>query len=153
LFVDTVSTSKALRIKPYLRAVHTLKPSLIEAEALAGIEARNDKQLPALAAWFHEQGVQRLFVTLGARGVFYSAGDSQGIEKLRANTSEMHNASGAGDAFLAGLAHAWLTEWPLKKSIGFSLAAASATLSHEQTSNPVLTLAAVNRIYESNDVR
>ena len=146
LFVDTVSTTKAIRIRPYLSAVHTLKPSLIEAEALAGFKARSDKKLPALAAWFHERGVRRLFITLGPRGVFYSTAKAQGIENLGANVSEMSNAGGAGDAFLAGLAFARLNQWPLKKSLRFALAAASVTLSNAGTNSPTLSLAAVNRL-------
>jgi pseudouridine kinase len=150
LFVDTVSTTKGVKIKPFLSAVHTLKPSLIEAEALAGVKARTDKKLPALAGWFHERGVERLFITLGGRGVFYSTSDAQGLEKLRGNSNDMRNTGGAGDAFLAGLAYAWLHEWQLRKSLRFSLAAARVTLSHEQTSSPALSLTAVNRIYKSS---
>ena len=47
--------AKAPRIKPYLDAVHTLKPSLIEAEELTGIRVKTNKELPDLAAWFHER--------------------------------------------------------------------------------------------------
>jgi len=155
LFVDTVSSTKAIRIKPYLRAVHTLKPSLIEAEVMTGITAKTDRKLPALAGWFHDRGVTRIFITLGPRGVFYSTGNgsTQGIQKLRGNTTGMSNAGGAGDAFLAGLAYSWLNEWPLDKSLGFALAAANVTLSHQHTSSPALSLAAVNRIYERNHVQ
>jgi pseudouridine kinase len=117
---------------------------------LAGVNVRTDKKLPALAGWFHERGVERLFITLGARGVFYSTNDAHGIEKLRGNLNDMRNTGGAGDAFLAGLAYAWLNEWPLRKSLGFSLAAATVTLSHEQTSSPAMSLTAVNRLYKGN---
>ncbi len=150
LFVDTVSSTKAAKIKPHLSAVHTLKPSLIEAEALTGFTARSDSELPALADWFHRRGVQRLFITLGSRGVFYSTTAAQGVENLRDNAIEMRNAGGAGDAFLAGLAYAWLNDWPLKKSTGFALAAANVTLAHAATNSPALSLANVNRLYKSH---
>ena len=52
---------------------------------------------------------------------------------------------GAGDAFLAGLAYAWLKDWPLEESVQFALAAADITLSHPATSSPALSLTAVNR--------
>ena len=149
LFVDTVSTTKALRIKPYLAAVHTLKPALIEAEAIAGMRIATNKQLPKLAAWFHERGVQRLFITLGKRGVFYSTLDQQGIAKPPIHRRRLENAGGAGDAFLAGLAFSWLNDWQLKKTVQFGLAAASAALSHEMTNSPNLSLAIVNRIREN----
>lgn len=148
-FVDTVSTTKAQRIRPFLSSVNTLKPSLIEAEALAGFEARTDGQLRGLANWFHNEGVKRLFITLGERGVYYSTENSQGIEKLIPARSEIANAGGAGDAFMAGLAYSRLNQWPLLKSVRFSLSAASLALVHEGTNNPALNAAAVNRIYKS----
>jgi len=150
LFVDTVSTTKALRIKPYLAAVHTLKPSLIEAEALAGMKAGTKKQLPRLANWFHQNGVQQLFITLGRRGVFYSAHGQQGIAKPLPGHAPPKNAGGAGDAFLAGVAFSWLNDWPLEKTVQFSLATANVALSHQQTNSPNLSLAAVNRSLENH---
>ena len=153
LFVDTVSTTKAVRIKPYLAAVHTLKPSLIEAEALAGIKASTDERLPKLAAWFHEQGVRRLFITLGSRGVFYSTEDAQGIEETVDTAEPSINAGGAGDAFVAGLAHAWLNQWPLLKSVRFAMAAAKLALADAATINPNMSIAAVRQIYEQSHAK
>ena len=150
LFVDTVSTTKAVRIKPYLAAVHTLTPNLIEAEALAGIKAPTAEQLPELAAWFHEHGVSRLFITLGSRGVFYSTKNGQGIEETVDTAEPSINAGGAGDAFVAGLAHAWLNRWPLLKSVQFAMAAAKLALADAATINPNMSLAAVQKIYEQS---
>jgi len=150
LFVDTVSTAKAIRIKPYLSAVHTLKPGLIEAEEIAGIKAPTDDRLPALADWFHDHGVQRLFITLGPRGVFYSTGQEQGIERTPDASAQPVNAGGAGDAFVAGLVRAWLHQWPLLKSVRFALSTAKLTLAHAATNNPDLSNAAVQQIYEQD---
>jgi pseudouridine kinase len=150
LFVDTVSTTKALRIKPYLAAVHTLKPALNEAEAIAGMKAATKQQWPKLADWFHQRGVQRLFITLGRRGVFYSAHGQQGVAKPPAGNARPKNAGGAGDAFLAGVAFSWLNDWPLEKTVQFSLAAAKVALAHEMTNSPNLSLAAVNLSLEND---
>jgi len=148
LFIDTVSTTKAVRIKPFLAAVHTLTPSLIEAEELAGISVTTNDQLPALANWFHDHGVERVFITLGARGVFYSAGAEQGIEEAPGALENPVNTGGAGDAFVAGLGRAWLEQWPLRKSVRFAIAAAKLSLAHTATINPAMSNAAVQRIYE-----
>jgi len=148
IFADTVSTTKALRIKPYLQSIHTLKTGTIEVEALTGREARNETQLLAVAAQLHSDGVKRVFITRGDQGVFYSSGDTQGTQKMQRDKREISNADGAGDAFLAGLAYAWLENWPLEKSVLFSLAVADVTLSHPATSSPALSLAAVNRAME-----
>ena len=72
IFVDTVSCAKAHKIKPYLNAIHTLKPNLKEAQQLSGISIQDNTELPKLANWFHDQGVQRVFLSLGSDGVFFS---------------------------------------------------------------------------------
>jgi len=149
IFADTVSTAKALRIKPYLASIHTLKTGTLEVEALTGMEARTPTQLRKLARQLHLQGVERLFITRGDQGVFYSTGDAQGTQKLKRDKRDIHNAGGAGDAFLAGLAFAWLEDWPLSESVQFALAAADITLSHAATSSPALSLAAINRVMEA----
>ena len=149
-FADTVSTTKAHKLGPFLGSVHTLKPGLLEAEALAGIAAQTDKQLPRLAGWFHNHGVINLFITLGERGVFYSTEDEQGIEKPAGTAGGIRNASGAGDAFMAGIAYSRVKKWPVARSVRFGLSAASLTLGHEGTSNPALSAAAVDRIYKSH---
>lgn len=150
LFVDTVSTSKAVKITPYLGGVHTLKTNLIEAEAISGLTADADDGLPGVADWFHRQGVDRVFVTLGRRGVFYSNGDVQEIQPPPSLQEAPTNAGGAGDAFMAGLAYGWLNQWETNKTVGSAQAAASITLTDWQTNSPRLSLEQVARIYESN---
>jgi pseudouridine kinase len=149
IFADTVSTTKAPRLRPYLASIHTLKTSTIEVEALTGCQARTQAQLREVAGDLHAEGVERVFITRGAAGVFYSANDTHGNEKLKGPKREVLNAGGAGDAFLAGLAYAWLTDLPLDKTLSFALAAADITVSHPATINPALTLAAVNRAMEA----
>jgi len=149
IFADTVSTTKALRIKPYLQFIHTLKMSTIEAEALTGIDARTQAQLRKIAGQLHSHGVKRVFITRGNKGVFFSGHDTQGIRKPQRNNRDVCNTGGAGDAFLAGLAYAWLEDRPLDESVEFALAAADITLSHPATTSPALSLDAVNRVVEA----
>ncbi len=150
LFADTVSTTKALRLKPYLQSIHTLKTSALEAEALTGCEGRTQTQLRKLADRLHAEGVERVFITRGDKGVFYSTSDTHGVKKLQHDKREVHNAGGAGDAFLAGLAYAWLEDYSLDDSVLFALAAADITLSHSATSSPALSLAAINESLETH---
>lgn len=143
LFVDAVSAAKSERIANCLGAIHTLKCNQAEAEALSGFGLRNRSERNQLADWFHSEGVQRLFVTLGRRGVFYSSPEASGIEKT--TSSNARNTGGAGDAFLAGISLAWLEEWPLLQSIRFALAAARVTVTAAATSSPTISRAAVER--------
>ncbi len=149
VFADTVSAAKASRLKPILNAIHTLKTSPLEVEALTGLEADTETQLRAITDQLHTAGVKRVFITRGDQGVFYSTGNQQGVKELKRDAHDVHNAGGAGDAFLAGLAYAWLQDWPFDESLQFALAAADITLSHAASSSPALSLATVNRAMET----
>ncbi len=148
LYVDTVSAAKCKRIKPHLRAVHTLKTNRDEAETLSGLPASNSAERQRVARWFHDRGVVRLFITLGRRGVFYSAGDEQGHGKAPA-AGKIQNAGGAGDAFLAGLTYASLQEWSLEESVQFGMAAANVTILDDDSSSTALSYASVNRVFRN----
>ena len=148
IFADTVSTAKAPRLQPHLNRIHTLKTGTIEVEALTGLKARTEAQLRKAAEALHDEGTQRVFITLGEKGVFFSDGSQQGVRKSSAGPKEIQNAGGAGDAFLAGLAFGWLKEWNLTASLNFALAAAELTLMHAGTNNPTLSLDRVQQAME-----
>lgn len=152
IFADTVSAAKATRLGPYLSSIHTLKTGTAEIEALVGAQARTQSQLRKLARRLHEVGVERLFVTRGEQGVFFSTREAQGMQKPTSDRRKVRNAGGAGDAFLAALAYAWLEDRPLQGSLKFALAAAAVTLSHPASSSPALSVAAVNRAMETRRV-
>lgn len=144
IFVDTVSCAKASKLKPYLSSIHTLKPNLKEAIQLSGITINDNAQLPKLVDWFHKKGVQRVFLSLGCKGVFYSDKNEQAL--VSAIPTSIINANGAGDAFLAGLVHSWLQRWTILQSTKFAMAAAVATLSHAKTINPSISEDFINKI-------
>ena len=70
LFVDPVSTVKAEKLQGLLSHVHTLKPNRIEAELLSGVKITDDATLYQAAQALLDQGVQRVFLSLGGDGVF-----------------------------------------------------------------------------------
>lgn len=147
-FVDTVSTRKAMKIKPFLQGIHTLKPSLAEAQALAGITAEKHDDLPRLAAWFHEQGVERLVISLGEAGIFCSSPQGHIVQEAIKSANAV-NTDGAGDSFVAGLAYAWLQKWEVTRSIGFAQAAAAVTIGSESTNHSDLSIQQVEKVYQN----
>jgi len=148
IFADTVSTAKAPRLRPHLAHIHTLKTGSIEIEALMGQAVQSKAQLIRVANMLHREGVTRVFITRGEQGVFFSDAGQHGTQKVKRAKKGIRNAGGAGDAFLAGLAYAWLERWALPESVQFSLAAADITLSHSATSNPAMSLRLVQRAME-----
>ena len=145
IFADTVSTAKAPRLLPYLHAIHTLKTGTIEAEALTGLEATSDGEIQKLAEWVHSHGVARLLVTRGEHGIFYSTDRTRAIMAPHQNIPEISNTTGAGDAFLAGIAYSWLQQWSLERSVHFAMAAAQITIRSHTTCSPALSVAAIRQ--------
>ena len=149
IFADTVSAAKAARLRPHLDKIHTLKTGTIELEALTGMQARTRRQLDKATAQLHAEGTKRVFVTRGGKGVYFSDEQKSGIRALPRKKLDIRNAGGAGDAFLAGLAYAWLAQQSVEDSIDFSQAAAEITLTHDGTNNPALSLALIQQTLEA----
>ncbi|MDO4625711.1 MAG: PfkB family carbohydrate kinase [Pasteurellaceae bacterium] len=138
IFVDTVSTVKALKIQPWLSQIHTLKPNRIEAETLSGIKIHNNADIERVADWFHQQGIEHIALSLGKEGVFYSEKDGVTGWSTPFNI-EVINVTGAGDAMMAGLAVSWLDKRHLPSSIRYAQACSALALSSEFTNNPNLS--------------
>ena len=134
LIVDTVSTAKAPRVIKALqqsqsRHLHALKLNLQEAQAVTGYTTVHEaaKHLTAM-------GVHEVYITLGSDGVYCSDGSCH--EQFKAIPSRVINTTGAGDAFIAGVAHAQTTSIPFPECAMTGLKAAHATLLSPQTVNP-----------------
>ncbi len=142
VFVDTISIAKAEKIRPYLRFVHTLKPNLQEAEVIAGIKVKDEEQdLPKLGRWFIEQGVKRLFISMGSRGLYYC--DCEEQRHFSLPVDRVVNSNGAGDALTAGLAHCWLHGKNQRDTCMFALASAKLALSATTTIHPDMSVKSV----------
>jgi pseudouridine kinase len=142
-FLDTVSSTKALKIMNKIGAFHTIKPNKIEAELLSGIKIESVQDMERAAEYFLGQGVKRVFITLGPEGVFYHDGKEH---KLIPNPEvKVVNATGAGDAFLAALAFSDFNNYDIDASAKFAMAAAIMALSYEETINPNISKENVNK--------
>ncbi len=147
-FLDTVSTAKAAKVKGIIGKFHSIKPNKLEAEILSGIPIKNDADLEKAAKILHAQGVKRIFISLGAEGVFVS--DEGHSERYKASPVKMVNATGAGDAFMAGLAAAFVQGKTTKEASYMAMAAAAIALSHEDTINPAMSLESLNEKLKEN---
>ncbi len=148
IFLDCVSTTKALKIKDFIGKFHTIKPNLIEAEALSGIKIIDNFSLKKCADFFIEKGVNQVFISLGEKGVFYSNKDVCG--HLKSFKTNVINTTGAGDAFMAGIAHSFLENLDIIESCKNGIACASIAISSEKTISDNMSLENVNKIKEEN---
>ena len=134
LFVDPVSTTKAEKLRSILHKIHTLKPNRIEAELLSGVPIREKADFPRAAEALRRLGVKRVFISLGADGVF--AADENGEVWLPTVPGKMVNTTGCGDAFMAALVWAAMEDLNLEESALAGLAAGSIAMESGLTINP-----------------
>jgi pseudouridine kinase len=134
LFVDPVSTVKAEKIRHILPKIHTLKPNRLEAALLSGVPISSTEDVAEAARILLEKGVQRVFISLGADGV-YAADRERGLW-LKNLPGNMVGTTGCGDAFMAALVWAYLEGLDLEQSALAGLAAGSIAMESIQTINP-----------------
>ena len=136
LFCDPVSTVKAEKLRPILSKIHTLKPNRLEAELLSGVPIRCKEDAGAAAKALLDQGVGRVFISMGADGVF--AADRQQALWLQNLPGNMVNTTGCGDAYMAALVWGFMQGFDLKQSALAGLAAGSVAMESAETINPAM---------------
>jgi len=145
--LDTVSASKAKNIKEFVGYFHTIKPNKMEAEVLSGIAINNEEDLKKAGKYFVDKGVTNVFITLGADGVYYKTPNIEGI--IVPPTMEMVGATGAGDAFVAGLTYGLFNNKDIEEEIRFAIGASILAISCEETINPNMTSSLVKKTIEN----
>jgi len=101
LFFDPVSCAKAKRIGGNIGRCFAIKPNRFEAGFLSGKSCDTIRGVYRASDWFIEQGVKRVFISLGAEGVFWA--DEGGCGVLSAVCGELVDAAGAGDSMCAAI--------------------------------------------------
>lgn len=141
-FLDTVSTTKAMKVKNLIGYFHTIKPNKIEAEMLSGIEINTNEDLKRASFYFLNKGVKRVFISLGEQGIYYNDGTNS--KHIKAPKINVVNATGAGDAFIAALAYSHYYDYDIDYSARFAMGASTLALSYEETINPNMSVENVN---------
>ncbi|WP_027634541.1 carbohydrate kinase family protein [Clostridium hydrogeniformans] len=144
--LDPVSACKAANIKHLIGNFHTIKPNRYEAEVLAGFPIKNDEDLKKASDYFHGLGVEKIFISLDEDGIYFSDGEKRG--KYKVNNVPVVNVTGAGDAFVAGLAYGYINGLSIEDTVVFSIAMSTITIAHEETIDPNMNLDLVNRNIE-----
>ena len=145
LFVDPVSTAYARKLGGNLQGIHTVKPNLLEAQIMAGMEIATPQDLDRAAGRILDRGAERLFVSMGTRGVYYADRGGRRLTAAPKPLDRVVNATGAGDAFMAGLLYSFLQGYTLEETLDFSMAASVVAISHQATINPDMSAALVQK--------
>ena len=139
--MDPVSTVKAEKLRSMLGKIHTLKPNRLEAELLSGVKIETMEDLHKATDKLMELGIHRVFISLGADGVFAAMGDKRIV--LPNLPGQMVNTTGCGDAFMAALVWAYLEGMTLEETALAGLAAGSIAMESAETINPAMSATAL----------
>ncbi|AJD30510.1 PfkB family kinase [Clostridium sporogenes] len=107
--LDPVSAEKAKNIRYLIKYFHTIKPNIHEAEILAGFKIESIEDLKKAGEYFISLGIQNVFISLDAEGIYYKNRFEEG--KIKAH----------------------------KVTVKFAIAMSNLTIAHENTINPNLT--------------
>lgn len=132
--LDPVSAAKAANVKHLIGSFYAIKPNIHEAEILVGFGIKNDEDLVKAANELHKKGVQQVFISLGADGIFYSDGAERG--KVKAKDVKAVNVTGGGDAFVAGIGYGYVNNLSIPEMIQYAIAMSAITVTHPETINP-----------------
>lgn len=116
-FMDTVwdDTGRWMQIlAPCLPEVDYFVPSLSEGQALTGLDAPIE-----IARALLDKGVKTIGLKIGEDGCLVMSGDGQAI-RLPAFQVDVVDATGAGDAFVAGFIAGIWHGWSLEKTARFA---------------------------------
>ncbi|MBO5032468.1 MAG: winged helix-turn-helix transcriptional regulator [Lachnospiraceae bacterium] len=141
VFADPVSTKKAEKLLPVLDKLYVATPNKLEAEVLSGISITDRDSLERAADIILEKGVKNVFITMGKAGVYCASDEEQFM--MNGLGGELVNATGAGDAFMAGVSLGFMKHMGIRQMAKLGLAAASLTIEADQTINPQLCIPAV----------
>ena len=136
LAIDAVSTRKATRLPRDLSGIGLLFLNLDEARALLDEPSASPEDL---AAALLDRGADRAVLTLGEGGLI--AMDRSGVTRVEAMPVQVVDATGAGDALIAGTLLAMLNGRSLAQAARMGTVAAASTLGCRDSVCPDLTLA------------
>ena len=143
IFADPVSLTKAEKLRPLLGRLFLLKPNRLEAELLSGVRIQDRQSLEKAAAGLLSTGLERVCISLGGEGVYCAWGRERCL--VSCPETRLINASGGGDAMMAGFLRAFLDGLPIEAAAGFALACSAIAVEGAETINPALSLAAAQQ--------
>jgi pseudouridine kinase len=144
IFVDPISTTKTKKIIPYLDKIYAIKPNVFEAETIVNHKILKEKDIIEAAKKISKLGVKKTFISLGKMGA-YGFIDNAG-ELVRTKKVSIKSATGAGDAFMAGLVVSEIRNYNLKETLRYATGCALIALASELTVSNKITDQAVKKL-------
>ena len=142
IYIDVISVTKAEKIRPFIECFHTIKMNQLEASSLANMTLEDNKDYTKAGEYFLKQGVKRVVISRGAKGLYYRRGEHE--LWLQGSTITPINSTGAGDALMAGICYCSLLNKDDVYTASFAQEVARMTLMSKEAVNPHITLKKIN---------
>ncbi|MBL7574876.1 pseudouridine kinase [Peptoniphilus asaccharolyticus DSM 20463] len=142
-YIDCVSVKKAKKLVTSLNRIYFLKANKHEAQFLSGIEINSIEDAHKAAEILVEKGVKSVVVTVGENGLVYR--DAENAIHISSEKMKIENASGAGDAFMAGYIYGDYAKLSLIDKLKYATACSRVALKSKSTT---IETVSVGRIEE-----
>ena len=133
IYVDPISTRKAVKITDFIDRLEMLKPNLLEAETLSGLKVNDSSDYMSLLNYFTDKGCKSIVISMGKDGLIGKKGDE--AYHLSNTKVEIVNTTGAGDAFMAGYMYGQYHGYDFLTSLKYALANSAIALVSNETVN------------------
>lgn len=141
IICDAVSVKKAEHIKCLEKNIYALKSNKNEASFLLDKEIKDIEDGKNAVKIFLEKGVKEVYITFGEKGICYGTSenkkDAYYLESPKVNVI---NTSGAGDAFMSGIAYSIFYNFDLDYKVKFASVMSILALESEHTTNNEINL-------------
>ncbi|MDP3447042.1 MAG: carbohydrate kinase family protein [Eubacteriales bacterium] len=143
VLIDPVSTAYARQMEPIAGKFYAIKPNEMELSILSGLPTETEAQIERACEALLDRGVQRVAVSRGEKGCYYADASGNRLFRALRPVSQMVNATGAGDAFMAGLTHALVDGMAVEEMLDYALASGITAIQSMTTINPSMSDALV----------
>lgn len=150
LYADPVSDNYALKMKEYVSELTCLKPNRTELENLSGVKIKDNSDLLKACTKLLDKGLEKIYVSLSKDGILYVDKQGNKIKKKLKPVNNMVNASGAGDALMAGIIYGEINNSDIHNTIDYGLAAGIAAITSKETVNENLSIDLLKKILKEN---
>ncbi len=139
--VDTISCTKALKIKNYLKNISLLKTNVLEAQAILG-----EYEPFFMANLFYNFGIKEVLISNGKDGLVYRG--KEGLFYIRHKIVTPKSSNGAGDALLSGYVSAIQKGFDEKIKVG--IASSLITLDSDFACSNELSMSKIKEVLDDD---
>lgn len=141
IICDAVSIKKAEHIKGLEKNIYALKSNSNEASFLLDKDIKDIEDGKNAVKIFLKKGVKEVYITFGEKGICYGTADNKETAYYSESQKvDVINASGAGDAFMSGIAYSIFYDFDLDYKVKFASIMSLLTLESENTTNNEINL-------------